>query len=176
MKKILILFFTFVSISAFSQNADSTKITKFSDRINLGGSFGLMFGTTTNIDISPTVSYIFNKKFSAGIGVVYNYISLNQYNFRTNIYGGKIFANFLAYENIFLHAEYEILNLQTDPFDWAGLYPNQDRFYSESLFVGGGYRQYINEKSFFSIMILFDLNHNMNSFHENPLIRAGFNF
>lgn len=176
MKKIFLIVFLLYGISSFSQNADSTQVTKFSDRLNFGGSFGLMFGTSTNIDLSPTVSYIFDKKISAGVGVVYNYIALHNINFQTNIYGGKAFGNYVITNNIFFHAEYEVLSLQTNPFDRANLYPNQDRFFSESFFVGGGYRQYISEKSFFSMMILFDLNYNPNSFHENPVIRAGFNF
>jgi hypothetical protein len=174
MKRLFLILFLSLSFSVFSQNADSTKFQKFSDRILFGGSFFLWFGTTTNIDISPTVSYLINEKLSAGVGGVYNYYAeRNYYNF--HIYGAKVFSNYIINENIFVHGEYEILSLP-NYFDYGKKHLNEDRFFDTGIYVGGGYRQHISEKSFVSMMILFNLNDNINSFHENPIIRVGFNF
>lgn len=61
-----------------------------------GGGFGLNFGTESIITINPEVGYRFTDKFSAGVGISYNYYSYNRVpKFSTNIYGGNIFSSYI---------------------------------------------------------------------------------
>ena len=48
---------------------------KFKDRLYLGGTVGAWFGTTTYVNLSPILGIKINKKFSVGVGAIYNYYS-----------------------------------------------------------------------------------------------------
>lgn len=178
MKKILSILFIllFYFTVCYAQESTTVKKSKLKDNLVFGGNFGLSLGTNTYIDLSPTVGYKFGDRYIAGVGVVYNYYSSTYYDFRTNIYGGKVFNSFLVYDNIFIHGEYEVLSLESQYFDYALKHQNETRFYSAGLLIGGGYRQYFSERSYASVMILFNLNDTPNSIYQNPIIRIGINF
>lgn len=171
-------YFTFVCIlcclhfAAFAQNQkpDAPPAPSLTlDKFYTGGNFGLNFGTVTAIDISPIIGYKITEKFSAGVGVIYMYYSDSRYNYSTNAYGGRLFARHLIIENLFAHAEYELIN--RDAFDY---YNRVFRVNVSGFLVGGGYTQRIAGNSYFNIMVLWNLNENKYSFYPNPIIRMGF--
>jgi len=145
----------------------------FFDRIVLGGSFSLQFGTQTVVGIAPQIGYKITDQLIAGIGLQYIYYHFkNSYSeYKSNVYGGSLFARYFLTENLFLHSEYEILNMDV-PLD-AYHYHRQD---ITSVFVGGGYRQMLGERSSIDLMILFNLNQSTYSPYENPIVRVGFSF
>ncbi len=136
-------------------------------KIFVGGNFGLQFGTITYLDLSPLVGYRISDHFSAGVGVTYQYLKDNFYNVETNVFGGRVFGRYFIRQNIFAHAEYNVLNLQA--FD---LYPAQ-RINVGSLLVGGGYIQRFAKNSGMTVMLLYNLTPSVYSPYQNPIIQVG---
>ncbi|MEO6882401.1 MAG: hypothetical protein ABI199_00100 [Bacteroidia bacterium] len=134
-----------------------------------GGNFGLQFGTETLVDISPLFGYRVSDQFAVGVGITYEYYHYQDsyYNFVSSVYGGRAFAEYFLFDNIFAHAEYEVLNIPT--YDYFN-----DRINLNSVLVGGGYSQPFGNNSSYVIMILFDVNQSPNSIYINPIFRAGF--
>ncbi len=163
----------------------------FKERIFFGGNFGLTFGNTTSIIISPIAGYRVSPRLSAGIGLRYEYLKSNYPGYvpyDTHIFGGSIFSRFMIIHNIsevlglgamnsgiFLQGEYEMLSLESQYFDLINPTPGE-RFYLHSILVGGGIYQPIGNRSAFLLSVLWNLNESYNSIYANPIIRIGFNF
>ncbi len=142
------------------------------ERIFVGGSLGLQFGTITAISISPIVGYWITNRLSAGIGGTYQYYNDRSFgqSFTTSVYGGGVFARFLVIPDAFIHAEYERASLESFRFDPGS---DQTRIWEDNYFVGAGYRLRIGEKAFFNIMLLFNLNDDSQVYYQNPHFRFG---
>jgi hypothetical protein len=157
------------------------KENKFLDRVYFGGDLGIAFGTVTAINIAPEAGYIFSDRFSAGAGIIYQYFNVNSaFNpYSSTVYGGKIFARFFVWENLFLYNVNEIVNLETIYYDRAELHLGSDRFWYVSPLVGIGYMQKFSNKGGIGLMLLFDLNNSINSPYYGypmPIIRVGIGF
>ena len=154
-------------VFSFAQEEDNTARKRFSERIFFGGNIGLQFGTVTFIDISPLVGYQLTEKFSAGIGATYQFYRYrDRFNdFSTNIYGGRVFSKYNILENIFAHAEYEVLNLEA--FDL------EKRLNVTSILLGGGYRQRLGGRTYLNLLVLWNINESAYSPYRNPIIRGG---
>jgi hypothetical protein len=160
---------------------DSTHIQKHTpppkksfdwSKVFVGGNLGMQFGTATFIDVSPLVGYRINDRIWAGVGATYQYYHYKDknYDFTTNIYGGRIFGRYFFTQNLFTHAEYELLNLEA--YD---LYPPR-RVEVGSLLVGGGYMQRFGGNTGLSIMILYNFTESAYTPYQNPIIRVGMVF
>lgn len=95
------------------------KEEKFFDKVVIGGSASLSFGTTTYIYLAPTVGYKFSDNLVAGPGFIYQYIKFNEVNyggvvyqneFESSVYGPKAFFNYLIADRFFTGAHFEYLN------------------------------------------------------------------
>jgi hypothetical protein len=163
----LFLSITFEGISQ-TMNEDVSDLS-FSERIYFGGNFGIQFGTVTLINVSPAVGYRITNRFSAGPGITYMYYRENFAGFvyQTSIYGGRLFARYDILENVFLHSEYEILNL--DRFDL------KERINVTNILVGGGYRQHLGGRTYLHLLSLWNINDSVDSPYQNPIIRMGVN-
>lgn len=172
-KGFLIAFLGFILINTevFSQEVNTMKKPApkkdFWGKVYFSGNFGLQFGNYTLIDLSPVIGYKVTDKFSLGTGPVYIYFKDKFYKYSTSIYGGKLFGRYLITENLFGHAEYEILNGEWDPF-------NNRRFNITNVWVGGGYRQAVGGSGALTVMALWNINESAFSPYQNPLIRVGF--
>jgi len=147
----------------------------FRSRLFFGGGFGLQFGTTTLVEVSPLVGYKLTPKFGIGISPTYKYYHINNYygptyDLSTNVYGGSIFARYDIFQNIFAHVEYETLFYTTS----TPIYPTYREQFN-SFFVGGGYQQNFSANSGMYLMVLWNLNDTPNSPYINPVFRVGFN-
>lgn len=150
---------------------------KFSDRLFFGGNFGLQFGDYTYININPLAGYKITDKFSAGLSITYIYYKVNDdyygYDYSTNVYGGSIFSRYLLFENLFAHAELEMLNMEV--YDYFN--NPKGRQTVPSLLLGAGYRMPMGMNSSFSIMALFEvLEDPYSPYQANPIIRIGVGF
>ncbi len=145
------------------------------DRLTFGGNFGASFGDITFIEISPNVGYHVTDDFILGVGGTYSYLRDKRrgFNYKTNIFGGRIYAQHIVFENFVAHAEYELLNLETIDDQATNSFELQRRNIS-SLFVGGGYRSSLGGYSYINLLILYNLNDSRFSPYSNPQIRAGF--
>jgi hypothetical protein len=179
-----VIFLFYNNVTLFAQEfiqddvtAQKVKEHKFDkERLFFGGGFGLQFGDINLVSLAPEVGYRFTDKFNAGIGVSYFYISFSGLQgFSTNIYGGKVFGSFTFFENLFIHSEYELLNLETQYFNPTA-YPENNRFNIGSFFVGPGYRFKMGEHSSVNLLMLWNLNETAFSPYENPVLRMSFEF
>lgn len=182
MKKIKILIlvtiiFTIVSNKSFSQRS-------FGSRVFFGGNVGLQFGSVTLVDISPMIGYRVTEDIDAGVSLTYKYynvkdyysVSSQNYDLETNIIGGGIFGRYHFTQNFFFHAEIEYLNFNQDVYYIYnnGIIKDKENIGITSIFIGGGIKQPVGNNSFFTIMLLYNLNETQNSPYTNPIIRAGF--
>lgn len=159
--------------TAVPQLNKKQKKKSFYERLTFGGNLGASFGDVTFIDISPNVGYHLTDDFILGVGATYSYLKDKRfaYVYETNIYGGRVFAQHILFENFVAHAEYELLNLDI----FRNLSTNETvRDNIHSLFVGGGYRGSLGGNSFVNLLILYNLNQSEFSPYQNPQIRAGF--
>ena len=178
----IILFLTVFSPLVKSQEFVQNQPTPSSNKKNgfdfkkifFGGSLGASFGVENIITLNPQVGYRFTEKFSTGVGFSYNYYSYNRYpKFSTNIYGGNIFSSYIVLDNFFVRAEYEILSVESQYLTYL---PSTNRTNITSIFIGGGYKYPIGERSFVNLMVLWNLNETEYSLYPNPLIRMNFEF
>src|SRR6185295_19704527 len=161
-------------VLSFSSGLRAQSPETFWDKVYFGGNFGLQFGNLTVVDISPLMGYKITENYSVGISATYIYYKYsdpsNYYpDYSTNIYGGSVFNRFYFLENLFLHAEYEVLNMEVLDFNFKLARKN-----ITSVLVGGGYRQPLGENSSINLMILYNLNEDRVSPYQNPIVRVGF--
>ncbi len=165
------------------------------DRLFFGGSFGLVAGDYTDIEVSPLIGYYITPRWAAGIGISYEYYN-NKYHFydtsngryerfETSVWGGRLFTSYVIVNNvndwiplglnfrIFLHAEYEALSYKKEFFEYGAT----GRELLNNFLVGGGLRFPMGARSSMNLTILWNLNPNLYDVYGNgPLIRLGFNF
>lgn len=141
------------------------------DRLVFGGNLGASFGNITYVEIAPTVGYLMTDNYLLGLSGRYIYFEDRTYTpiyiYKTNIYGGGIFNQYFFLENFLAHAEYEVLNLDS-PINFG------KRINVHSVFVGGGYRSAFSSTSYFSLLLLYNLNDSVESPYSNPILRIGF--
>jgi len=186
-----ILFFC----AALTLPASAQTSYSFRDRLFFGGSFGLMIGSYTDIELSPHVGYYITPRWAAGISIPYEYYN-NKYHFidrttgrterfETHIWGGRLFTNYVVVNNvddwiplgfnfrIFAHTEYEVLSYEKK--FWG--YLESGRELQHSILVGGGLRFPTGKRSSMNLTILWNLNPDLNDFYQGmPVIRFSFNF
>jgi len=140
----------------------------YKERIFVGGYIGLQFGSYTFIDVSPLAGYRITNRISAGIGGTYQYMNDNYWGYgSTNIFGGSLFARISIIPQLFVHGEFEMLNLESGYFTENP----EKRFWEENYLLGLGYRQKISEKSSFNIMLLYNFNQDSYVYYQNPIFR-----
>ena len=181
LKNSLLILMLLFSIAGFSQDEDSyvfgdnstgdsnasTKKGFDWDRTTIGGGFGLSFGSLTIIEVAPNFGYYLTDNILAGIGGRYSYYKDNDLNQSTDLYGARVFGEYLFGNLPFLaHVETELINLE-----WTrGVRKNLINVY-----VGGGIKQRIGGRSYFYILGLWNLNETTESYilQPNPIIRGG---
>lgn len=142
-----------------------------SERLSFGGNLGLQIGNPTLIDVSPTLGYKVTPKFMPGIGltyIYYGYTYSGQY-VSTHVYGGRLFARYNVWQQLFLHTEFEMLNFED--------YQTNGRQWVPAWLAGGGYTQSLGGHSTVYIMVLWNLLESATkpSLYNNPIIRVGIN-
>lgn len=168
MKKFI--FFCLISVCILP--GSKAQKPSFKDRIYVGGNIGASFGGLTYVEVAPLVGYRFTEKFSAGPTLKYQFLRINKIS--ANNYGGGVFSRYLVFDNLFLHAEYEYLSRDLVYIDaFTGRELGRERIAVNSVFAGGGYRQYLGQRAAFDLMLLYNLNDTPSSPYPNPIIRMG---
>lgn len=150
----------------------------FKDRLYTGGSFGLQFGTYTNISLLPILGYQVTEKWSVGTGIVYHYIRSGDLSL--NNYGGRVFTQLemlpIGDGAIIAHGEVEVLSSEYPLFDQSRGYLGNTRQAISIPMAGLGYRQRIGERASFDILLLYNFRQGEAANpYDNPVFRAGFN-
>lgn len=156
--------------SSFTRKPKPLPKERLADKIYFGGNVGLQFGQVTFADLSPLIGYKINDKLSAGVGITYQYYQYRDqyYNFKTNVYGGRLFGRYLFTDYLFGHVEYEYLNLEA--FDFR-----RRRVDVGSFMAGAGYIQRFSEKAGMVAMLLYNFTESVYTPYAGPLIfRVGF--
>ena len=141
----------------------------FLDRVYTGGGLTLSFGNNvTVVGASPVLGYMITDKWSAGVGVTYLYRKFG--GIKSNIYGGKVFTQYVIFNPVFAYAEYEALSYDFTFFDGVN-----NRELIPAFNVGGGIIQPLGKVAAFQFMVLYDLLYdNLKSPQPNALsIRGG---
>jgi hypothetical protein len=189
---------------SYSQESQEKKDHEFRHRVAVGGNFGFQFGSITGIVVSPEIRFRIVDQFYMGMGLNYQYVQYKDYyynkidqdyvDFKSNVYGGRIYARYYlsgifdnALGNVFGHLEYEYLSYSlpyvssgqppdgsiVDPYgNWYR--PGHQIIEINSVFIGGGYAQPLGGRAFLDLMILFNLNDSYLSPYTNPIFRIGF--
>jgi hypothetical protein len=163
------------------QESDTPPINQ---RLFFGGSVGLVFGTITDIQLSPVVGFWVLPRLAVAVGPSYRYYK-DQYD-KTAIYGAKAYVEFTviqditkvlplgAHTGIFLHAENELLSLKTS--FWKSPPYQGDRFYVNTFLAGVGLSQQVGKRSFLNFTVLWPLNDSNYELYSKPEIRVSFIF
>ncbi|MBM3171023.1 MAG: hypothetical protein FJZ75_05360 [Bacteroidetes bacterium] len=148
---VLILVFNCLHAQSDTTQKPST-LERIVDRTLFGGSFGLQFGNTTLLNLSPALAYKLNERVYLGAGITYQYINWVQTPFDAHMYGTRVFPIVDIWKGVFATAEYEWLNYP----DLAML--TSIRRNNHAFFLGGGYLQRINKRgSFVQFSLLYNV-------------------
>lgn len=173
MKTKIVASLLFIIVSAFCVSAQENGEKKFKDKIYTGGNLGLTFGTYTNIMVSPMIGARLNEKVYAGLGLEYQYTKDKRREpaFTYNQFGARLFSQYNVIPQLFAHVEFAGFSMET-----YNLKLEKERNFVPFVFVGGGYRQMISQRSFVSFRILFDVLQNTNSPYKawEPIYSIGF--
>jgi hypothetical protein len=163
---------------------DNNGAPSFKDRLFYGGSLGLQLGTITDIQVSPVIGYWVLPRLAVAIGPTYRYYK--DPSSATAIYGAKGYIQFAVVQDlssvipvgghtgIFLHIEDELLSLNSYFWKWQyGIPFDSERFYLNTILVGGGISQHLGRRSTIDFMVLWPLD-NPYSLYSNPEIRISF--
>jgi hypothetical protein len=171
----------------YGQRKDEQK-PPLRERMFIGGTLGLQFGSFTNIQIAPMVGLWVRPRIAVALGPNFQYYHYSYYDFESTIYGGNAYIQFVPlrdldniiplglHTGIFLHLEDELLNLDSgwDPYNHNG------RFTVNTVLAGAGISQMLGTRSSINLMFLWALNEPQfssgYSLYSNPEIRISFNF
>lgn len=184
----ILLFFSLAIMAQYPKKKNET----LWDRMYVGGNIGLQFGTITDIEVSPHVGYYIYPRWSAGVGITYEYYKrkatyYNPFKIDTHIYGFNLFTRLALIKDmgqtfgigngisIIGQAEYERLSLERKYFELTSM-ATEGRFWLDSFLVGGGIKQAIGRRSSVYMLVMWNLNETINSPYSNPIFKFGFDF
>jgi hypothetical protein len=161
-------------------------------RIFIAPDFGLVLGSVTRIEFSPSVGYHLTPRLIIGTGGRFEYVREkyflnNNIDIQTIIYGYRLFSRLILIKDIneiipinvplsiFAHAEFESLSLEERYFRFASI-DSRDRFWLNSFLAGAGINQRTGPRTSFNVMFLWDLTNSASSPYVNPIIKFGIQF
>lgn len=151
------------------------------ERISVGGNIGLQISNiNTMVIISPMVSYRLTNRITPGLSLTYQYYrdagwgNMAGFTAVTHIYGGAFFTRYSITRQIYAHAEFEALNLDSQ-MGWKVNPDNDSRFWEYNYFFGGGYRTPLGARAWLNMTLLYNFNTNSVVYYQNPIFRIGVN-
>ncbi len=134
-----------------------------------GGMIGGGFSTYNSyLEVSPIIGYHITPAFDLGTRITYifqSYKDIYGQTHNNHSYGGSLFARYRFLKFLMIHVEYAGLSNK-----WY----DGNRYWVNSLYIGGGLYQSIGGAGFATITILYDVFEDPYSPYNNPLIRIGF--
>lgn len=133
-------------------------------RMFVGGFMGASFGDIVSIYLEPNVGYeVIEDRMQTGVGFIYqytNYVDFPAPN-KFSYYGGKVYNRVFVWEGLFVQLEYNVLNTDVFAVDYNLQIIGRGRNTYHTILGGGGYNVPMGDNSFFSIMVLTNLNTNL---------------
>ena len=139
-------------------------------KIAIGGMLALQIGTYTYVELSPDISYHFNKWVAVGVGGTYIFAHDSYYQLSSHVFGARIFAEGHFLNWIGLHAAYQALN-----FDDMRPQTLEHRIWSNNLSFGGGFYQRYDRVSAYVFVLYNTSNREGHNIYGNVLFKFGFN-
>ncbi len=159
--------------------ANTTTEEDFWDKVVIGGSVSLSFGTTTFIYLAPTVGYKFTDNLIAGPGFIYQYTKFNQITqgntilreeFESSIYGPKAFFNYILADRFIVGAHFEYLNHtklnSVTRVNQNGTIRNifdYENIWTPILFLEAGLMNRLGDKGFVQVGLRYNVLHDPNT-------------
>jgi len=188
MKKSLITIAFLLMVITATGQVEGTRVSNdrppLKQRLFFGGSFGLQFGTVTNIEVSPLAGIWLLPRIAAGVGPSFQYYK-DPYG-STTIYGGRTMLQITLIQDlnniipiglntgIFVQGEYEALSLERSFFTTSP--DSEGRIYYGSFLAGAGISQPTGRKSSMNITFLWSLTGNEYGIYDTPEISIEFYF
>lgn len=180
----MIVFLVYASVSVAIGQQLRQGAPPIRERLFFGGNIGLMFGSYTNIDVSPIVGFWVLPRIAVAAGPNFRYFK-DPYG-STTIYGGKAYTEIIFLQDLnnllplgihlglFLHGEYEGLSLESAFFKPPPY--ESERFMLNTFLAGGGIRQMLGPRSSMNITFLWAFDDSGYGIYGNPEIRVSFMF
>jgi len=180
----LIVFLVLASVSVAIGQQVRQEAPPIRERLFFGGNIGLMFGSYTNIDVSPIIGFWVLPRIAVAAGPNFRYFK-DPYG-STTIYGGKVYTEIIFLQDLnnllplgihlglFLHGEYEGLSLESAFFKSPPY--ESGRFMLNTFLAGGGIRQMLGPRSSMNITFLWAFDDSGYGIYGNPEIRVSFMF
>lgn len=149
-------------------------------KLVVGGDFDAgYYSNSLCLGIAPQVGFRLTRSLEVGVRLGYNLNYFPNYGYGRYFYhgfSGAGYANFEIFRGFYLHAEDEELCLLVRG---KNIEPSAPSWFN-SVFVGGGYRQYLSSTSYYYYALLYDLSfdyyHNTSPYASPLIIRMGFCF
>ncbi len=184
-KVFTLVFLSVVSlIEVSSQSISRSDVPPLKERLFYGGSFGLQFGTVTDIDISPVVGIWLLPRINVAAGPKYRFYKERYNSSSTGIYGGRAYTELVIIKDLnniipiglnfgfFLHVEDELLSLESSFWQYQA---TSGRLVRNTVFAGAGMSQPMGVRSSLNLMFLWSLNNAFDdlayNLYGNPEIR-----
>jgi hypothetical protein len=174
-----------LTISSLLYSQDAEDYTPpLSQRIFFGGSFGLQFGTITNIELSPVIGVWLLPRLNVAAGPSFQYFKYQ--NEQTILYGGRSYFQFMVIQDfnniipvglnfgLFIQGEYEGLSLEKSFWEYNGE-PGK-RIYSGTFLAGAGITEPIGPRASVNFSVLWPMGVQKYEIYDNPEIRISFIF
>jgi len=186
LRPVIFSLFLFCILNTYGQEQSRTREEPppLKERLFFGGSFGLQFGTITDIQFSPVAGIWLLPRVAVAAGPNYRYFK-DPFD-RTSIYGGKAYSEFIFLQDLdniipiglhfgmFFHVEDEVLSLESSFF--RTMPQDTDRFLINTVLAGVGIRQQMGRRSSLNMTFLWALNDHGYGIYGNPEIRISFMF
>ena len=138
------------------------------EKVTYGGNLQLQFGTYTFVYLSPTIGYSPFDQMNVGVGLIYNYISINYGapygKYAQSIYGTHTYARYFVTEGLFIQGQYDRL------FQPSVFAMRNDKVWVDYAMVGGGFRQSIGKKAALTTTIMYNLTPNLLSIYPSRIV------
>jgi hypothetical protein len=182
--KIALMILLLMAFQAVSAQPERSGPPPLKDRLFYGGSFGLQFGTITNIEASPVIGIWVLPRLAMAVGPDYKYYK--DPDGRTDIYGGRGYTEFVIIKDInsivpiglnmgiFAHFEDEFLSLDAE--FWNITVATSGRYNVNTLLAGAGVSQPVGRRSSINMMVLWALNESQYDIYSSPEFRVSFIF
>ena len=134
----------------------SSDVPDLKGKMIYGGNFGFgISGYNLNFSIAPQVGYRIFNPWEIGVRGIYNlqcYFDRVYGNEYAHYFGVAPYTNVQFFRGLFIHVEDEV----TYGFSRWNYQTSQGKWFN-TVFVGGGYRQYSYSGSFVYFMVLYNL-------------------
>lgn len=173
MKRFTIILAVVLSVFCYTNRADAQwlpDVPQMKGHWVAGGNFAAgIYGRSLNLGIAPQIGYRPTDRLEVGTRLIYelDYIFDRQNgNYAFHYFGDAIYVDFRIYKGFFLHAEDELL-YQINVYNHT---VTSGKWFN-SIFAGGGYRQYFTNNGYAYFLALYNLTYDLIGTLETPYVQ-----